>query len=87
MVELGLGPARELHPDADFAHGKLRGAATPERGHGASGSEQDWMSAMDTKHFRFLLGTLAQISLFACTPHTSRTSLQLFQTCGVCSQS
>ena len=58
MVELGLGPARELNPDADFAHGKLRGAATPERGHGASGSEQNRMSAMDTK----LLGTLAQSS-------------------------
>ena len=54
MVELGLGPARELNPDADFSHGKLRGAAAPERGHGASGSEQDWMSTMDTKHFRFL---------------------------------
>ena len=78
MVELGLGPARELNPDADFAHGKLRGAATPERGHGASGSEQNWMSAMDTKQKIF--GSFMNL-------HTSRTSLQLFQTCGVCSQS
>ena len=85
MVELGLGPARELHPDADFSHGKLRGAETPERGHGASGSEQNRMSAMDTNIFGSFLAH--SHNLLASAPHTRRTSEQLFQTCGVCSQS